>query len=122
MTYATLGKKDNVYIGKIDGAKTFVQKGYLLWNLRDALKIINTGEKSYATEFGEASSFSCFYNFIKKHRQFVYQRDIRASSYLCEICENNSLMGKALNRSKDIKGHPTMVHDIVKILLQFSSR
>ena len=122
MTYATLGKKDNVYIGKIDGAKTFVQKGYLLWNLRDALKIINTGEKSYATEFGEASSFSCFYNFIKKHRQFVYQRDIRASSYLCEICENASLMGKALNRSKDIKGHPTMVHDIVEILLQFSSR
>ena len=73
MTYTTPGRKDNVYIGKIDGEKTFVQKRYLLWNLRDALNIINTGEKSYATEFGEALSFSCFYNFIKKHKQFVYQ-------------------------------------------------
>ena len=40
--------------------------------------------------------------------------NIPASSCLCEICENASLMGKALNRLKDIKGHPTMVHDIVE--------
>ena len=26
MTYATPGRKDNVYIGKTDGEKTFVQK------------------------------------------------------------------------------------------------
>ena len=114
MTYTTPGRKGNVHIGMIDGEKTFVQKWCLLWNLRDALNIINTGEKSYATEFGEALSFSCFYNFIKKHKQFVYQRDIPASSCLCEICENASLMGKALNRLKDIKGYPTMVHDIVE--------
>ena len=105
MKYAIPGRKDNVYIGKIDGEKTFVQKRYLFWNLRDALNMINTGEKSYASEFGEALSFSCFYNFIKKHKQVVYQRDIPASSCLCEICENDSLMGKTLNRLKDIKGH-----------------
>ena len=40
--------------------------------------------------------------------------NIPASSCLCEICENASLMGKALNRLKDIKGDPTMVHDIVE--------
>ena len=114
MTYTTPGRKDNVYIRKIDGEKTFVQKRYLLWNLRDALNIINTGEKSYATELGEALSFSCVYNFIKKHKQFVYQRNIPATSCLCEICENASLMGKALNRLKDIKGHPTIAHGIVE--------
>ena len=60
MTDTTPGRKDNVYIGKIDGEKTFVQKQYLFWNLRDALNIINTGEKGYATELGETLSFSCF--------------------------------------------------------------
>ena len=54
MTYTTPERKDNVYIGKIDGEKTFVQKRYLFQNLRDVLNIINTGEKSYAAEFGEA--------------------------------------------------------------------
>ena len=84
-TYTTPSRKENVYIGKIDGQKTFVQKRYLFWNLRDDLNFINTGEKSYPTEFGEALSFSCFYNFIKKHKQFVHQRDIPATSCPCEI-------------------------------------
>ena len=114
MTYTTPGGKDNIYIGKIDGEKTFLQKRYLFWNLRDTLSIFSTGGKSYAIKFGEALSFSCFYNFIKKYRQFVYQRDIPASSYLYEICEKASVMGKALNRLKDIKGHLTMVPDILQ--------
>ena len=42
-TYTTLSRKENVYIGKIDGQKTFVQKRYLFWNLRDDLNIISTG-------------------------------------------------------------------------------
>ena len=71
-TYTTTGRKDNVYVGKIDGEKTFAQKRYLFWNLRDASNIINSGEKSYATEFGEALSISCFYNFIKKQTHSVY--------------------------------------------------
>ena len=40
--------------------------------------------------------------------------NIPASSCLCEICENASLMGKALNRLKDIKGYPTIVYNIVE--------
>ena len=68
MTYTAPGRKDNICVGKVDGEKTFVQKRYLIWNLREALNITNTGEKSYATEFGEALSFNCFYNFIKKHK------------------------------------------------------
>ena len=101
-------------LGKINGGKTFLQKQYNLWNLRDALNTINIREKCYSNKFGEVLSFTCFYNFIKKHKQFVYQRDIPASSRLCEICENACLMGKALERLKDIKGHPTMAHDIVE--------
>ena len=73
MTHTTPGGKENVYIGKIDGKKTFLQKRYLFWNLRDTLSIFSTEGKSYAIKFGEALSFSCFYDFIKKHRQFDYQ-------------------------------------------------
>ena len=39
---------------------------------------------------------------------------LAALIFLCEVCENASLIGKALNRLKDIKGQPTMIHDIVE--------
>ena len=39
MTYTNPRRKDNAYIGKIDGEKCYVQKRYLLWNLRKALEI-----------------------------------------------------------------------------------
>ena len=35
------GKKDNVYIGKVDGERRYEQKRYLLWPMRDILKILN---------------------------------------------------------------------------------
>ena len=92
LTYTNTGRKDNLYIDKMNGEKTFVQKNYLFWNLRDVLNIINTGEKSYSNELGKVLSVACFYNFIRKHKQFVYQNNIPASLYLGEICENTCLM------------------------------
>ena len=35
------GKKDNVYIGKVDGERRYEQKRYLLWPMRDILKMLN---------------------------------------------------------------------------------
>ena len=75
------------------------------------------GKKSYSNEFGEVLSFTCFYNFIKKHKQFVNQRDNPASSCLCEICENACLMGKALKnytQQRTPRGHTTTEHNIVE--------
>ena len=92
LTYTNTGRKDNLYIDKMNGEKTFVQKHYLLWNLRDVFNIINTGEKSYSNELGKVLSVTCFYNFIRKHKQFVCQNNIPASLYLGEICENTCLM------------------------------
>ena len=92
LTYTNTGRKDNLYIDKINGEKTFLQKNYLFWNLRDVLNIINTGEKSYSNKLGKVLSVACFYNFIRKHKQFVYQNNIPASLYLGEICENTCLM------------------------------
>ena len=83
-----------------------------------SLNINNTGEKSYSNKFGESLSFTCFNNFIKRHKQFVYQKDILASSCLWEICGNACLITKALKGLKDIKGHPAIT-DSREILLGF---
>ena len=39
MTYTNPGRKDNVYIGKIDGERCYEQNRYLLWKLDNALEI-----------------------------------------------------------------------------------
>ena len=100
MTYTNPGRKDNIYIGKIDGERCYVQKRYLLWNLRDALEILNGQEESFKVKFGEPLTFTKFYQFIKKKKQFIFQRDIPYTSCLCEICENTTLMAKAIGKEK----------------------
>ena len=100
MTYTNPGRKDNVYIGKTDGERCYVQKRYLLWNLRDALEILNDQKVSFKEKFGETLTFRKFYQFIKKKKQFIFQRDIPDTSCLCEICENATLMAKAIPKEK----------------------
>ena len=46
MVYANPGRKGNVYIGKIDSEKQYMQKRYLLWTLRDTLVLIRGQQKS----------------------------------------------------------------------------
>ena len=94
MAYTNAGRKDNVYIGKTDGEWCYVQKRYLLWNLRDALEILNGQKGIFKEKFGEPLTFLNFYQFIKKKKQFIFQRDIPDTSCLCEICENATLMAQ----------------------------
>ena len=35
ITYVNPGRKDNVYVGKKDGERQYVQKRYLLWSLSE---------------------------------------------------------------------------------------
>ena len=37
----TPGRKDNVFIGKVNGEKQYAQKRYLQWTIRELLGIIN---------------------------------------------------------------------------------
>ena len=85
MTYTNPGRKDNVYIGKTNGLKQYVQKRYLIWILRDILSILNNLEDGFGVNFKEDLSFSIFHHFIKVKKQFVFQRDISNTSYLCEV-------------------------------------
>lgn len=73
---------------------------------------------SYKDQFDEELFFSQFLLFIKKGEQFIYQNNIVETSCLCEICQNASLIMKAIKRKKD--GHPTIVADI-PATLQFSN-
>ncbi|XP_066916722.1 uncharacterized protein [Clytia hemisphaerica] len=122
MTYINPGKKDHVYIGKIDGVSQYVQKQYLLWTLRDTLDIINgndeirrekRNENSFQDMFGKKLSFARLYNFFKVHKQYVWNRDIAESSCLCEVCENACLLAKGVNKSLKLK-LPTNPHDLVE--------
>ena len=73
MTYTNPRRKGNVCIGKIDGERCYVPKIYLLLNLRDALEIFDGQKESFKEKFGEPLSFTKFYQFIKKKKQFIFQ-------------------------------------------------
>ena len=74
MTYTNPERKDDVYIGKLNGQKQFVQKRYLLWTLRDVLGIVNNKDDGFYVKFQCDLSFAVFYQFIlnkKKKSVFV---------------------------------------------------
>ena len=112
VTYTNPGRKDNVYVGKVNGKKEYIQKRYLLWTLRDTVGILNNHEDGFQVSFEEDLSFGIFYRFIKSKKQFIYQRDIPDTSCLCEVCENSAMMAKAIKKWK--KDHPTNAHDIIE--------
>ena len=46
------GRKDSVYIGKIDGERCYVHKRYLLRNLRDVLEVLNGPKEIFKEKLG----------------------------------------------------------------------
>ena len=47
ITYATPGRKDYRYVGKVGGKSQYVQKQYLMWTLNDLLNIANGNSQWY---------------------------------------------------------------------------
>ena len=72
MTTTNPGRKDNVYVGKIDLERCYVQERYLLWNLRDAFEMLNGLKESFKETFGEPVTFTKFYQFIKKKSNLFF--------------------------------------------------
>ncbi|XP_066932919.1 glutamic acid-rich protein-like [Clytia hemisphaerica] len=106
ITYTNPGRKDHVYLGKVNGEKLFAQKRYLLWTLREVLEILNDEKNQLKFTFRQ------MYKYIKTKKQIIFQGDIPDTSCLCEVCENTCLIAKALLRIK--KGHPTDPHSIME--------
>ena len=69
------------------------------------LGILSNEEDGFHVNFKEKIYFIIFYRFIKRNKQFVYQRDIPDTTCLCEVCENAELMTKSFRTQKF--GHPT---------------
>ena len=103
ITYVTPGKKDQIYMRKLDGQKMFRQKKYLLWTLNDLLDIVNgcsvsTNENNtFVTGFNRKLSFRQLNEFIKSNKQYIYNKNIPHATCLCEICENAVYFMKELN-------------------------
>ena len=87
------GKRDHIYIGKFERKSQNIQKQYLLWKRRDVLDIVNGYEiaafqndsRSFQDRAEKKLSFSKLYNFLKSHKQCVWNRDIPGSLCLCEV-------------------------------------
>ena len=78
MTYTAPGRRDTVYV-KMDSGKTvYKQKRYLLWKL---IRSYN-GSKIITRSFEYKLSFRQMYNFLKMHKEVVYNSDIPHSSCL----------------------------------------
>ena len=71
ITYVTPGRKDNSYVGKIDGKSQYVQKRYLMWTLNDLLNIANgssliKNKSSFEFSFGKKIKFHQLYEYKKQ--------------------------------------------------------
>lgn len=118
LTYTNPGRKDNVYIGKVDGEKVFKQKLYLLWNIKDVLNIANGSGKikvpdTFFHKFEKELTFSQLYDFLKAHKEYAFNKNIPHGFCLCEICENATLLAKALNKVLE-NPIPSNPHDLVE--------
>ena len=122
ITYTNPDRKDTVYVGKINGERNYLPRQYLLWTLQDLLDIANgsseslslQNSQSFVSTFSEKLVFFQLYDFIKSHKQFVYNKNIPHSSCLCDICENVAMLAKGLNHSKRSEHIPETPHVIVE--------
>lgn len=64
------------------------QKGQCVYRQNQRLKHQDDG---FHVHSEEDLSFSVFYHFIKRKKQFIFQRDIPDTSCLCEVCENAAM-------------------------------
>ena len=89
-----------------------------MWPLKDCLEILNgnsLGEgDSFVKAFEKKLPFSLFYKFLKKNKQYIYNKAIPQYSCLCETCENTCLMARGLSTTCKTKKIPTSVHELVE--------
>ena len=98
------GKKIDVYVGKSNGERKCERKRYLLWPYRDLLNILNTPENdSYVDTYGEELLFSVLYRFLKKHKQYIFNKNIPQNACLCKICEKAILLSKVVSNLVPVK-------------------
>eukprot|EP00111_Clytia_hemisphaerica_P010989 TCONS_00032233-protein len=116
----TPGRKDSVYLRKVNGKSEYAQKRYLQWTLKELLDIINGNKEvekssSFREEFERDLSFRQLHNFIKMNKQYKFSNQTPHESCTCEVCENVHLLTMAVNRKiRNIDNKlPTSVKEII---------
>ena len=116
-------RKDNVYIGKVDGERKYLQVRYLLWTIKQALTIANgsdsiEGAESFVAKFEKKLTFRQTYNFLKKHKEIKWNQNISHASCTWELCEITKLFIRGLNSK--IKSPTKLPEDEKKIVDEFT--
>ena len=79
---------------------------------------IASDRETFPSKFDKLLTFSLSYRFIRFLDQYIYNNKVPQNTFLCEICENTSMLGKGLNnafKSKDVPFDPTVLS--INILL-----
>ena len=96
-------------------------KRYLLWTIREIFEIVNGSDiidscETFQDRFQKKLTFRQLYDFLKFHKEYIFNRSIPHWSCLCEICENVVMLCIGINkiiRNKEMK-LPENPHDIVE--------
>ena len=68
---------------------------------------------SFSSEFGCNITFHQLYQFLRKHKEYGYNRNIPHFTCLCEICEDATLLAKGIARACKTKKIATDPRTIV---------
>ena len=120
ISYTNPGHKHSVCV-KIDGVKQFITKRYLLWTIREILEIANGSDaietsETFHDKFQKKITFRQLHDFLKFHKEYIFNRSIPHWSCLCEVCENVVMRCVDINKAipKKEKKLPENPHDIVE--------
>ena len=124
ISYTNPGRKESI-CAKTNGVKQFVPKLYLLWTIREISEIANGSDmvktcETFQDKFQKKLTFRQLYDFIKFHKQYIFNRSISHWSCLCKICENAMMLCTVINKvipNKEMK-LPENLHDIVEKFLR----
>ena len=109
------GKKDTVYVRKVDRERRYEPNRYLSWPIRDILNILDMShaEESYVQAFDDKLSMRMLHQFLNENKQYIYNKRIPHNTYLCQICENTVLLSKGISRvfSSNIPTDPHTIAD-----------
>ena len=97
----TRGKNIN---GTENDKSKFVPIHFLLWTIRDLLQITNgcsgivqSETDDFTTIFDKKFTFRQLSKFLKKHKEFVVNKNVPQVSCLCEICDNMIFLAKSMS-------------------------
>ena len=90
ISHCVPGRKDTVYMGKVDGKSVFKRKHYLLYNIRELVALYNEEHQEVETTYYQMHST------IAKEQHLILELKTPNDDCRCETCENATLLLSAV--------------------------